>query len=123
MVQRWLGFVLQMIVALLAVAVVTVATQLGSNAALTGASLVSLMTFGEILNYVIRWWTQMETSIGAVGRLKKLGEEVKPETGEGEDVIPPGEWPGRGVIALRNVSASYRSVFPEIGSPLMISTS
>ena len=108
MVQRWLLFVLTIIVALLAVAVVSVATQLNSDAGLTGASLVSLMTFGEILNYVIRWWTQMETSIGAVGRLKKLSEEVKSEGGEGEDIFPPNDWPSRGEISIRNVSASYR---------------
>lgn len=42
MVQRWLGFALQTVVAILAVSVVSLATQLRSGTALTGASLVTL---------------------------------------------------------------------------------
>lgn len=83
-------------------------TQLRSNTALTGASLVTLMTFGDILNYIIRWFTQIETSIGAVGRLKNFGETVQPETKDTEDLVPPEEWPLRGNINIKDISASYR---------------
>ncbi|KAI5924949.1 ATPase-like protein [Camillea tinctor] len=106
-VQRWLLFALQIVVALVALTVVTLATQLRGNTALTGASLVTLMTFGDVLNYIIRWWTQLETSIGAVSRLKNFSEKVKPEDQEGEDMVPPPEWPLRGAIEIRGVSASY----------------
>lgn len=108
MVQRWLGFALQLVVAILAVAVVSLATQLRSSTGLTGASLVTLMTFGDILNYIIRWWTQIETSIGAVSRLKKFSEKVMPESQKGEDFVPPKEWPLRGSIEITGVSASYK---------------
>jgi ATP-binding cassette subfamily C (CFTR/MRP) protein 1 len=114
MVQRWLGFTLQLVVAVLAVAVVTLATQLRSSVGLTGASLVTLMTFGDILNYIIRWFTQMETSIGAVGRLKAFSMNVEPESRRGEDQVPPEAWPLRGAIQITNVSASYRYVAPNI---------
>lgn len=107
MVQRWLLFMLQLIVALLAVAVVTLATQLRAGSGFTGASLVTLMTFGDVLNYIIRWYTQIETSIGAVTRLKNFSQNVKPESKEGEDIVPPGEWPPRGEIRISGVSASY----------------
>lgn len=107
MVQRWLGFTLQIVVALLAVTVVTLATQLRSSTALTGASLVTLMTFGDVLNYIIRWWTQIETSIGAVSRLKNFSEKVKSESLEGEDLIPTRHWPLQGTIRITGVSASY----------------
>lgn len=108
MIQRWLGFTLQMIVALLALAVVTLSTQLRSNTAFTGASLVTLMSFGENLSYIIRFYTMLETSIGAVSRLKAFTEKVKPEGGDGEDVVPPREWPMKGAIQISGVSASYR---------------
>lgn len=111
MVQRWLGFALQTVVAILAVAVVTLATQLRSSTGLTGASLITLMTFGDILNYIIRWYTQIETSIGAVSRLKNFSEKVRPEDLEHEDVVPPLEWPMGGDIQICGVSASYRSVY------------
>ncbi|ORY68183.1 ATPase-like protein [Pseudomassariella vexata] len=116
-VQRWLLFALQTVVAILAVTVVAMATQLRSSTALTGAGLITLMTFGDILNYIIRWLTQIETSIGAVSRLKNLGEKVRPETLDGEDVVPPCEWPFRGAIRIDGVSASYNPVEgPEDGS-------
>ncbi|KAE8445934.1 hypothetical protein EG329_012713 [Mollisiaceae sp. DMI_Dod_QoI] len=111
MVQRWLGFALQTVVAILAIVVVTLATQLRTSTGLTGASLVTLMTFGDILNYIIRWYTQIETSIGAVSRLKNFSEKVKPETLEGEDVVPPELWPLQGGIEIRGVSASYSAEY------------
>ncbi|KAI1340793.1 ATPase-like protein [Xylariaceae sp. FL0016] len=106
-VQRWLLFALQIVVALLAVSVVALATQLRGNTALTGASLVTLMTFGDVLNYIIRWWTQLETSIGAVSRLKNFSEKVEPESVKGEDVVPAPTWPLEGFIRVAGVSASY----------------
>ncbi|KAE9372462.1 ATPase-like protein [Stipitochalara longipes BDJ] len=110
MVQRWLLFTLQLVVAVLAIAVVTLATQLRSSTGLTGASLVTLMTFGDILNYIITWYTQIETSIGAVSRLKKFSEQVKSERKAGEDVVPPKEWPLEGGIQVTRVSASYTNI-------------
>ncbi|KAK3386815.1 ABC transporter [Podospora didyma] len=114
MVQRWLLFVLQCIVAVIAVFVVTLATQTRSETTgFTGASLVALMTFGEILNFIIRWWTQLETSIGAVTRLKSLGDKVPLEGSRDEAGPVPDEWPAYGRVEIRNVSASYTDWDPE----------
>ena len=107
MIQRWLGFALQLIVAALALVVVTLATQLRSNTAITGASLVTLMSFGESLSYIVTMYTALETSIGAVSRLKRFSETVESENLDGEDVTPPPEWPRNGRIGINGVSASY----------------
>jgi ATP-binding cassette subfamily C (CFTR/MRP) protein 1 len=107
MIQRWLGFVLRVVVAVLAVAVVALSTQTRSNSAFTGASLITLMTFGDSLSYLIIFYTLLETSIGAVSRLKTFSEKVRPETLEGEDLIPLPEWPLMGRIQIEDVSASY----------------
>ncbi|KAH7361060.1 ATPase-like protein [Rhexocercosporidium sp. MPI-PUGE-AT-0058] len=115
MVQRWLLFTLQILVMLLAVGVVTLATQLRASSGFTGASLVTLMTFGDVLNYIIRWFTQIETSIGAVTRLKNFSQNVKPESLEGGNMIPPREWPVRGAIQIDGVSASYAGTENESG--------
>ncbi len=112
MIQRWLGFALQLVVAILAIAVVTLSTQTRSNTAFTGASLVTLMTFGDNLSYIIIFYTMLETSIGAIARLKTFSEKVKPEDLEGEDIVPPKEWPMDGAIKMTNVSASYGYVYP-----------
>jgi ABC-type multidrug transport system fused ATPase/permease subunit len=107
MIQRWLAFTLQLVVAVLGLVVVTLATQLRANTAFAGASLVTLMSFGETLSYIIRFYTMLETSIGAVSRLKAFSEDVKSENREGEDLVPPKEWPLRGAIEINEVSASY----------------
>lgn len=107
MIQRWLAFTLQIVVGVLAFVVVTLATQLRSNTAFTGASLVTLMNFGDSLSIIVRVYTSLETSIGAISRLKSFSERVRSENLEGEDVVPPPEWPLKGEIRINGVSASY----------------
>lgn len=107
MIQRWLLFVLNVVVAVVAVVVVSLATQLRANRGFTGASLVTIMGFGDILANIVRCYTLLETSIGAVSRLKTFSDTTAPEDREGEDVVPPEEWPSEGLIEIRNVSASY----------------
>ncbi|KAI1382741.1 P-loop containing nucleoside triphosphate hydrolase protein [Hypoxylon trugodes] len=107
MIQRWLGFILRLVVAALALVVVTLATQSRFNTAFTGASLVTMMDFGGILSYIVQTYTQVETSIGAISRLKSFSERVRSESLEGEDIVPPPEWPIKGNIQIENVSASY----------------
>ncbi|KAI0843264.1 P-loop containing nucleoside triphosphate hydrolase protein [Hypoxylon sp. FL0890] len=107
MIQRWLGFTLSMVVAVLAIVIVALATQLHSNKAFTGASLVTLMNFGSNLSFIVRTYTGLETSIGAIGRLKNFSEKVRSENLEEEDVVPPPEWPIRGSVRINGVSASY----------------
>ncbi|RYP77563.1 hypothetical protein DL770_007064 [Monosporascus sp. CRB-9-2] len=53
------------------------------------------------------YYTQLETSIGAIARIKTFSETVKPEDQEGEDIVPPEEWPPRGEILLKGVLAAY----------------
>ncbi|KAI0130479.1 ABC transporter [Xylariales sp. AK1849] len=107
MVQRCLGFILQVIATLLAVAVVALATQLRSNGAFTGASMVTLITFSDTMIQLIRWYTTMETAISAVRRLKEFSEKVKLEDLDAENIVPPSTWPQRGDVSIRGVSASY----------------
>lgn len=107
MIQRWLGLVLQLIVAGLAVVFVTLATQLRSNSAFAGASLITLMSFGDQLSLLVQQYTNLETSIGAVSRLKTFSEKVTPENLAEENLIPPREWPVEGSIEINGISASY----------------
>ena len=107
MIQRWLGFTLNVIVAVVAVVVVTIATQMRSNTGFTGASLVTIMGFGDTLSEIIRMYTMLETSIGAVSRLKSFSDNTKPESQPGEDESPPESWPMNGSIEIKSVSASY----------------
>ncbi|EEA28659.1 conserved hypothetical protein [Talaromyces marneffei ATCC 18224] len=109
MIQRWLGFTLQLVVAGLAVVFVTLATQLRSNSAFTGANLITLMSFGDQLTLLVQQYTLPKTSIGAVSRLKNFSEKVESENLAEEDVVPPREWPLKGGIEIHGLSASYGS--------------
>ncbi|KAH7411054.1 P-loop containing nucleoside triphosphate hydrolase protein [Cadophora sp. MPI-SDFR-AT-0126] len=110
MIQRWLGFTLQLVVAGLALVFVTLATQLRSNTAFTGASLITLMSFGDQLSHLVESYTMLETSIGAVSRLKTFSDKVVSENLEQENVVPPRAWPLKGSIEINGVSASYDNV-------------
>ncbi|KAJ5752402.1 hypothetical protein N7520_009319 [Penicillium odoratum] len=107
MIQRCLSFVLNMIVAVIALLVVILTTQLRSSTSLTGASLVSIMGFGKNLAVLVESYTLLETSIGAVSRIKSFQDDTVPEDLPGEDTQPPNRWPERGMIMVKNISASY----------------
>ncbi|KAF4338148.1 ABC transporter [Fusarium beomiforme] len=110
MIQHWLTFVLQLVVALLATLVVILTTQvkLLTRVGFVGASLATLMSFGETATILIMMYTLLETSLGAVSRLKSFSDNVLPEGGEdGDSIEPPPSWPQSGAIEIRNISASY----------------
>ncbi len=110
MSQQWLNFVLDVVVMILAVMLTTLAVELRSNSAFTGASLVTLMTFGETLSGIVIFYTRLETSLGAISRLKAFNETVDSEDKADESIVPPKQWPQHGVVEIDGISASYRYV-------------
>lgn len=52
--------------------------------------------------------TKLETSIGAVSRVKTFSTDTQSEALPAEIVIPPENWPVRGLIEFKDVSASYK---------------
>lgn len=110
MIQRWLAFTLDSAVAVLATVVVVLSTQLHSDSGFTGASLITFMSFGSTITNLVRQYTQLEISLGAINRLKTFSEKVKPEQQAGKNIIPDESWPQKGEIKIRGVSASYRYI-------------
>lgn len=100
MIQRWLAFTLDTVVAVLATVVVVLSTQLPSDTGFTGASLITLMTFGSGITNAVRTYTQLEISLGAINRLKTFSEQVKPEQQPGDNITPDELWPPRGKIEI-----------------------
>jgi ATP-binding cassette subfamily C (CFTR/MRP) protein 1 len=110
MVQEWLGTTLGLMSAALAIILVGVATQLNANSGFAGAGLIALMNFSNFLLYLVVNWTDLETSIGAVSRLKGFIENVTSEHRIGEDTVPSAAWPEKGEVRITGVSASYQWV-------------
>ena len=109
MIQQWLTLVLNIAVAVLAVTLVALATQLNiSGAGFTGVGLVSIMSFGTMLASIVRQYTQLELATGALARLKFFSEDIPDENGESIPLSVPEEWPSTGNIEICDVSAGYR---------------
>ena len=60
------------------------------------------------LSSFINGWTMLETSLGAVSRLRTFERETPVEAKDGEDREPPADWPSKGLIEIKNVSVHYK---------------
>jgi ATP-binding cassette subfamily C (CFTR/MRP) protein 1 len=110
MVQRWLTLTLDMIGCGLAICVVGMAVGIrlnGVNAGATAVALVNIISFTDYLKYLIVVWTNLETALGAVARIKEFNETTEVEHLAGEDGDVPDHWPRYGGIDIKNLSASY----------------
>ncbi|KAL0929815.1 ABC transporter [Colletotrichum truncatum] len=107
MIQQWLSTVLLALVGLIATVITVLATQLRTNSGFAGASFVTLMTLSAAISELMQGYTSVETSIGAVSRLRAFSQNIKPEDEADDDAELPPNWPSRGEIRLTDVSASY----------------
>lgn len=67
------------------------------------------MSFNESLAQIIKTWTNLETSLGAISRLISFTGHTASENLPGETQPVPENWPMHGLIEIKNVSASYTS--------------
>lgn len=104
-VQRWLTMVLDLVVAGIAV-MLAVFSVFIPNVGPIGVSLISLITFNQQLAELINFWTLMETSIGAISRVRSF-EKVPTEDLPPENQDPPVTWPSEGSIIFQGVDMSY----------------
>jgi ABC-type multidrug transport system fused ATPase/permease subunit len=112
MVQHCLSFILSAVVTVLATLIVVLTTQVKTitGPGLAGASMVTLMSIGDYVSQMIVMYTLLETSIGAVSRLKSFRETVLPESSPEEHAVLPPLWPWHGAVNIEAISASYRYV-------------
>ena len=107
MVQRWLTFVLDMIVALITIIIVTIAVELQSTSQSTGVALTQVMSTSLILRTVIITWTRVEQSLGAVSRIQNFSRSTPSEHEALECADVPLLWPKSGRIEFKNLTAIY----------------
>lgn len=100
-----------MIVAVVAVLLMSLAVILRSrvNPGFLGVAMVNIMNLNNTLTSLIEFWTLLETSLGAVSRIKEFTENTDSENLPGEDGTPPPEWPLRGDLEIHGMSAAYSS--------------
>ncbi|KUI57164.1 Multidrug resistance-associated protein 1 [Cytospora mali] len=112
--QRWLSIVLDLLVA--GIAVVSVRLAVSHRGSTTGGqvglALNMILVANATLLRLVESWTELEISLGAVARLKEVEtltpREDKPgEEEEYDEPRRPDNWPTRGRIQLKDVTASY----------------
>jgi ATP-binding cassette subfamily C (CFTR/MRP) protein 1 len=109
-IQRWLTLVLDLFVAGLAILLVAIVTNVhnGSTSYL-GVALLNVVSFSMTVQLLVAEWTQLETAIGAVNRVRAYASKTISEHLAGETGVVPEDWPSKGEITFTNVTASYSS--------------
>ena len=108
-VQRWLTLVLDMIVCGVAVLLIVLVVTLRGviDPGFAGVALANIVLFSQQLRLVLTYWTQMETHIGAIARVKVFTTDTKSEDLPSETGTVPPTWPSRGAIDFQDMSATY----------------
>lgn len=110
-IQRWLGLVLDLMVAVLAtiLMVLVVKLRVEFSPRYVALAVLNVTSFSQSLAHVIKDWTQLETSFGAVARVKQFcGETEREDLPHERDPLPE-SWPSRGNISIKNLTATYTS--------------
>ncbi|KAL3480238.1 P-loop containing nucleoside triphosphate hydrolase protein [Aspergillus californicus] len=113
-VQRWLTLTLDLVVAGIAVLLIVLVVTLrgGISAGYVGVALLNVIMFSQSIKLLVTFWTNLETHIGSIQRVKTFTETVQSEDLPLECDIPPPEWPTQGNIEFKMMSAEYRASEP-----------
>lgn len=109
--QRWLTFAVDMTITVIALILIVLVTTLREQIgpAFIGIALNNVLSFSGVIKALITSWVMLEVSLGAVARVRNFAASTKPEGASDELREPEGEWPSRGAVELRDVTASYLS--------------
>ncbi|GAB1205509.1 hypothetical protein APSETT445_004185 [Aspergillus pseudonomiae] len=108
-IQRWLTLTLDLVVAGIAILLIVLVVVLrGSmSAGYVGVALLNVILFGQSIKLLVTFWTNLETHIGSILRVKMFSENVPSENLPTEqDSLPP-DWPSQGNIVFESLSAEY----------------
>jgi len=108
-IQRWLALILDLLVTALAVILMVLVVKLRADISggFVGLALLNVMSFNESLATIIKGWTSLETSFGAIARLMNFSSQTTSENLARETRSVSEHWPENGIIEFNNVSASY----------------
>jgi ATP-binding cassette subfamily C (CFTR/MRP) protein 1 len=109
-VQRWLTLVLDLVVAAVATILIVLVVSLRGklSAGYVGVALLNVVLFSQNIKLLISFWTQLETHIGSVARIKNFTTDAVVEDQDSEDQTPPPEWPSKGEIEFNDITAYHR---------------
>jgi ABC-type multidrug transport system fused ATPase/permease subunit len=111
-VQRWLTLVLDLMVAAIAVVLISLVVKLRGtvSAGFVGVALLNVILFSQSIKLLLTFWTNLETHIGSIARIKSFTTDAVAEDLPAEKETPPPSWPLKGAIEFTSVSAAYKCV-------------
>ncbi|KAL1621164.1 hypothetical protein SLS54_005659 [Diplodia seriata] len=132
-IQNWLKLVLELMVAGLVVVLVGLAIALRDkiDAGYLGLALVGAMELGGGIRLLVTAWTELETALSAVARIRLFSTQTPQEDSSSPPATttslsspypssplspPPPSWPQHGSITFRNITASYQEQPPPTSS-------
>jgi ATP-binding cassette, subfamily C (CFTR/MRP), member 1 len=92
---------------LIVVLAVTLQGKGGMSPGETGVALINVVSFNQALAMLIICWTMLETSIGAISRVRTFEKTTKSEVRQAVRPDPIVSWRENGNIEMNNVTASY----------------
>lgn len=109
-IQRWLNVVMDLFVTGIAVVLVSFVVEFTSTTSrgAIGLAMVTLIGLNTSLSRVIDSWTSMETSLGAIARLRDFIKETPQEVSSAQSTQPPKSWPSNGAIAIHSLTSTYQ---------------
>ncbi|KAF4630786.1 hypothetical protein G7Y89_g7350 [Cudoniella acicularis] len=113
-IQRWLVLVLDLLVAGIAILLISLVVSLRGkiDVGFVGVALLNVILFSQSVKLLLTFWTTLETHLGSIARIKTFTtgaatEEVPSSESHQE---PPALWPHDGAIEFKSVSAAYKFV-------------
>ncbi|KAI1841095.1 hypothetical protein JX266_012688 [Neoarthrinium moseri] len=110
-IQRWLAVVLDLFVAAIAIVLVAFAVEFRNTTTrgAIGVAMINILGLNTELSELVNNWADLETSLGAIARLRSFLQHTPKEDKPGRDGRVDAAWPSRGLIELKGVSAAYRA--------------
>jgi len=102
--------VLDLLAAAIATGVVAIAVALRGSVSggQVGIALNIMLVANTTLLKLVESYTTLENSLGAIARLKMLETLTPSEGGKTSSFSPLDNWPPRGQIRIKNITASYQ---------------
>ena len=70
--------------------------------------MVNIIGLNSVLSRLLTAWTSLETSLGAIARLRSFINDTPKEDRPEESFLPPPDWPTTGSIDMKDVTEGYR---------------
>lgn len=86
---------------------ISVALRSQLNPGFLGLALVNMMSLSHALTDLVQHWTLLETSLGAIARIKSFSQDTPSEKLPNEESQSSADWPSRGDLIFERVTASY----------------